>query len=551
MRYPTIAALLGKLFAVLAKLPEGEGLNEAIWISAGFLLLAVVSCLTTYFSGLFLGSAGEKMASRLRMAVFTNIMHQDGYYFDKPGHSVGKLTSRLASDAHHVQGAIDQRLSEVLIGISSLGSGILLCLWWGPFVTVVSLIPSIIFVTFKIVMSNYLKKRGMKDLQSAEESAKIASEGIENVKTIQSLSRQDNIYANFCSASAKPHRRALIRGLFQSTIYALGLCFSGFNFSISYAIGIYMVRDGYTSPQILFQIIEALTVASITIIAAATYFPEYLRARLSAQIMFEMMNEKPKINAMAETGTNPTINGNIDLKNVTFSYPNGGKHLTLNNISISVLQGKNIALVGPSGSGKSTVIQLLERFYDTLNGFISIDKTDIRQINVPWLRNVSAVVGQENMLFNLTIKENISYGMKDISMEKITEASKLANIHEFIESLPEKYETNIGNKGTQLSGGQRQRIAIARAIIRNPKILLLDEATSALDTESERIVQDALERASYGRTCITVAHRLSTIQNADLVVVIKDGKVIECGNHQQLLTRKGLYYRMVQKQHMD
>uniref|UniRef100_A0AC34G9V8 ABC transporter domain-containing protein n=1 Tax=Panagrolaimus sp. ES5 TaxID=591445 RepID=A0AC34G9V8_9BILA len=195
--------------------------------------------------------------------------------------------------------------------------------------------------------------------------------------------------------------------------------------------------------------------------------------------MFDMINEKPKINAMDQNGQKLPINGNIDLKNITFSYPNGStKHLTLNNLSLSVLQGKNIALVGPSGSGKSTVVQLMERFYDIFSGAISIDKIDIRHLNVPWLRNASSVVGQEPTLFNLKIMENISYGMKDVSMEKIIEASKLANIHDFIESLPEKYETNIGNKGTQLSGGQRQRIAIARAIIRDPKILLLDEATS-------------------------------------------------------------------------
>uniref|UniRef100_A0A914Y1R5 ABC transporter domain-containing protein n=1 Tax=Panagrolaimus superbus TaxID=310955 RepID=A0A914Y1R5_9BILA len=234
----------------------------------------------------------------------------------------------------------------------------------------------------------------------------------------------------------------------------------------------------------IFRVSETLTVAAIVIIAAATYFPEYLRARLSAQIMFDMINEKPKIDAMDQNGLTPNIDGNIDLKNVSFSYPNGNrKHLTLNNFSLSVLQGKNIALVGPSGSGKSTVVQLLERFYDIFSGFIAVDKVDIRHLNVPWLRMASSVVGQEPTLFNLTIRENISYGMdkeedENILMIKIIEAAKLANIHTFIESLPEKYETNIGNKGTQLSGGQRQRIAIARAIIRNPKILLLDEATS-------------------------------------------------------------------------
>lgn len=179
-----------------------------------------------------------------------------------------------------------------------------------------------------------------------------------------------------------------------------------------------------------------------------------------------------------------------------------------------------------------------------------VDNFDVKQMNVQWLRSISATVGQEPTLFNLTIGENIAYGVRDIPFEKVQEAAKLANIHTFIESLPEKYETKIGSKGAQLSGGQRQRLAIARAMIRDPKILLLDEATSALDTESEKIVQEALENARQGRTCLVIAHRLSTIQNADLIVVIKDGRVIELGNHQQLLAMEGIYYNMIMKQQM-
>uniref|UniRef100_A0A914YVY4 ABC-type xenobiotic transporter n=1 Tax=Panagrolaimus superbus TaxID=310955 RepID=A0A914YVY4_9BILA len=551
IRYPLYSILVGQLFLALAKLRYGEGLNECFWISVGFFLLAIISGFASFFSGFFLGSAGEKMASRLRTAVFTNIMHQDGYYFDKPSHSTGKLTSRLATDAHNVQGAIDQRLSEVLVGITSLVSGVIIAIWWGPIVAPVCLITSIIVVVYQLSMTNHLKRRGQKDISVADEASRIANETIENVKTVQALARQKNLYANFCAASAKPHRRAIIRGFFQSSIYSLGLSFSGLNFTISYALGVFLIKGGYTMPQTLFQVVEALNIASIIIIATSSYFPEYLKARLSAGLMFQMMHENAKIDAMNDDGLTPAVDGNIQFKKVTFAYPNGGKQLTLNNLSFSVLEGKTVALVGPSGSGKSTVVQLIERFYDVLNGNVNIDKFDIRQLNVPWMRCASSVVGQEPTLFNLSVKENIAYGMKDIALTKVIEAAKLANIHDFIESLPESYETNIGNKGTQLSGGQRQRIAIARAMIRDPKILLLDEATSALDTESERIVQEALERASEGRTCVTIAHRLSTIQNADIIVVIREGKVVEYGNHQQLLSQKGLYYRMVQKQHMD
>ena len=205
-----------------------------------------------------------------------------------------------------------------------------------------------------------------------------------------------------------------------------------------------------------------------------------------------------------------------------------------------------MALVGPSGCGKSTVIQLIQRFYDLNSGMITLENHDIQALNVPWVRSKLSIVSQEPVLFNRTLADNISYGdnSKEVTMEDIIAAARKANIHQFISNLPQGYETLVGEKGTQLSGGKKQRIAIARALIRNPPVLLLDEATSALDTESEKSVQNALDSAQEGRTSITIAHRLSTVKNCDVICVVSQGKIVESGRHEELLQKKKVYYKL-------
>ena len=271
-----------------------------------------------------------------------------------------------------------------------------------------------------------------------------------------------------------------------------------------------------------------------------------------------------------------STDGEIEMQNATFEYPSRPGVKVLDKMSMMVKPGQTVALVGPSGCGKSTIVSLLERFYDPESGSLTLDGSDLRDLNIRWLRSQIGIVSQEPVLFDTSIAENIRYGanFREVSDEEVVEAAKAANIHSFIESLPQVcslsdyncslfshlclqgYSTNVGSKGTQLSGGQKQRIAIARALVRNPKILLLDEATSALDTESEKIVQEALDKAREGRTSIVIAHRLSTIYNADLIIVIKSGKVAEKGTHESLLRERGIYftlnrYQMVQTEAVD
>ncbi|PRD25373.1 UNVERIFIED_CONTAM: Multidrug resistance protein 1 [Trichonephila clavipes] len=267
------------------------------------------------------------------------------------------------------------------------------------------------------------------------------------------------------------------------------------------------------------------------------------------QRLRECVGNKPKIDSSSQLGERPNgLNGKITLTNVHFNYPARLDVKVLKGISLVVNPGETIALVGPSGCGKSTIIQLILRFYDTNEGSIEIDNNCIKDLNIGWLRSNIGFVGQEPVLFSTTIAENIHFGKDDATDEEIKRAAKLVNIHEFICNLPKKYNTLVGDRGTQLSGGQKQRIALARAIVKNPKILLLDEATSALDTESEAIVQLALDEARKGRTTIVVAHRLSTIKNADRIFVLSDGIIKEMGNHNELMESKGLYHHLVLSQ---
>ena len=232
----------------------------------------------------------------------------------------------------------------------------------------------------------------------------------------------------------------------------------------------------------------------------------------------------------------------------TCRYPARPDVLVFDSVSISIPAGKTVALVGESGSGKSTVISLIERFYDPLSGQVLVDGRDIRQLNLKWLRGHIGLVSQEPALFATSIRENILYGKKDASEAEMIAACRAANCHDFISRLPNGYDTQAGERGTQLSGGQKQRIAIARAVLKNPRILLLDEATSALDAESERVVQEALDNLMVGRTTVVVAHRLSTVRHADVIAVVQGGKVVERGRHEQLLEANGAYASLVRLQ---
>ncbi|KAI6184692.1 P-GlycoProtein related [Aphelenchoides bicaudatus] len=491
--WPVFSLIYGQLFISLTDAVSHRATDnfsrQSMFIGIAFALLGVVACVCTFFSGFLFAKTGEHLTKRLRVNVFSNILSQDGYYFDSPRHSVGKLTARLASDAPNVQVAIDQRLADVLQGLVSLTTGLAIGFYFDWHMTPIAMLTAFTVVGSQLILTAYMKRRGFKDAEIGQEAAQIASESIEHVKTIQALTREDLMFERYCRASEVPQKRAIQRGLMQAVSFGVTSCYFSIHFSLAYLFALLFIRAGYISPFVAFQTIEAVTMASFTVMGAANYIPEYLRARIAAGLMFGMMNEKPKI--CSNNGKEPELDGNSFLNN-----------------------------------------------------------NDLRELNIQHVRSKIALVNQEPTIFNLSIKQNIAYGLEndDVTETQLVEAAQMANLHEFVDSLPEKYETNVGPKGTQLSGGQKARVSLARALIRNPKILLLDEATAALDSKTERQVQAALDKASEGKTSIVIAHRLSTIQNADLIVVMDEGRVVESGTHQQLLATQGLYYSLVQKQ---
>jgi ATP-binding cassette subfamily B (MDR/TAP) protein 1 len=277
----------------------------------------------------------------------------------------------------------------------------------------------------------------------------------------------------------------------------------------------------------------------------------FAKAKAGAYNIFTMIEQKPTINVdSADAKELSSVQGHIEFRNVQFSYPSRPDVIIFRDFSLDIPASKTVAIVGGSGSGKSTVVSLIERFYDPSGGEVLLDGTNIRSLNLKWLRGQIGLVNQEPALFATSIKENILYGKPDATEKEIEEACKAANAHTFVSQLPQGYNTQVGERGVQMSGGQKQRIAIARAILKNPTILLLDEATSALDASSEQIVQEALDRVMVGRTTVVVAHRLSTIQNADTIAVVQEGVIVEMGNHAALLEKNGAYTSLVRLQGM-
>ncbi|XP_061383955.1 phosphatidylcholine translocator ABCB4-like isoform X2 [Danaus plexippus] len=482
---------------------------------------------------------------RIRISYLRAALNQDFAYFDL--HQTGDFASRIAEDMIKLEEGIGDKVSSLVHNAAVSLSCIIMALikGWKLALLCLSTAPITFFlvgVTGKIANNLYKKQAKAKAQASA-----VAEEVLGSIKTVYAFNAQQYEIKRYKKHLANARRIFIRKEIFTGmSMGLLYLCVFS-SYAMAFYIGIYLILnepEKYNA-DVMFSVFFGVMTALTYVGMIGSLMSSFGSAQGAGAQVFHILDNVPTINPLLDRGIRPDgINGVIELKDVVFHYPSRPSVLVLDSINIDVRSGQTIALVGNSGCGKTTIIQLISRFYDVDRGSVRIDGRDVRELSVRWLRHQIGLVRQEPVLFNTSIFENIRLGSVDVSYDDVITASKQANAHEFIMELPSGYETLVGDRGASLSGGQKQRVAIARALVRNPRILLLDEATSALDTVSETKVQEALNRAAKGRTTIVIAHRLSTIRNVDKIFVMQKGRVVETGNHEELIKKGGEYYHM-------
>lgn len=479
---------------------------------------------------------GERQAAKIRMAYLRSMLNQDITLFDTEA-STGEVIGAITTDILIVQDAISEKVGKILHYVSRFLAGFAIGfvrVWQISLVTL-SIVPAIALAggIYAYVATGLIARVRKSYIKAGE----IAEEVIGNVRTVQAFVGEEKAVKSYKAALLKTYKYGKKGGVAKG----LGLGSLHSVLFLSWALLVWftsiVVHKGVANGGESFTTMLNVVIAGLSLGQAAPDISAFLRARVAAYPIFSMIERAKTSKMNSKNGRKLNkVEGHIEFKDVYFSYPSRPEAKIFDKLGLDIPSGKIVALVGGSGSGKSTVISLIERFYEPLAGRILLDRTDIRDLDLKWLRQQIGVVNQEPALFATTIRENILYGKDDATLEEVTRAAKLAEAYSFINNLPERYETQVGERGIQLSGGQKQRIAIARAIVKNPSILLLDEATSALDAASEKSVQEALDRVMVGRTTVVVAHRLSTVRNADVIVVMQGGRVVETGSHDELIS---------------
>ncbi|RIH78842.1 ABC transporter ATP-binding protein [Meiothermus hypogaeus] len=504
------------------------------------LLLVMVFAGQALFSGLqnyLFARSGEGVVADLRRHLFSHLLSLSPRFFEN--HKTGDITSRLTSDVATVQGVVSNALVQLFTTPLMFAATLSILFWtnWKLSSFILAVVPLVILVA--IVLGRIIRRLSKAFQDKVAEANARAEESISGIRVVQSFTAEKLEAERYSQLIGESYRTALRRALVSSGLS--GVVF----FTIFSALGLIfwyggrLVSLGEITPgQLVSFILYAFNVAA-SVGTLAGIWSQVQSALGASSRIFELLDTPPDLKEPENPIPLTAVRGEVRLENVHFAYDDRGK--VLRGVSLTAPPGQVVALVGPSGAGKSSLIALIPRFYDVTEGRITLDGVDIRQLRLQDLRRHIALVPQETLLFSGSIEDNIRYGNPQASQAEVIEAAKAANAHTFIQEFPQGYQTLVGERGVKLSGGQRQRIAIARALLKNPRILILDEATSSLDSESEALVQEALDKLMQGRTTFVIAHRLSTVRNADRIVVLDKGQVVQQGTHEELLAQGGLY----------
>lgn len=517
------------------------------WIAASIIAIFIVRGLFWYGQNYLMSYVGQNVIIDIRAAVFKKLQRLSVSFYDK--NKTGTIMSYVTNDVNALQSAMVENTIEMITeGFILIGSVVaMIYLDWRLTLFTVCTFPVVLW--FMEFFGKKIRKTGGRIQECTADITSVLQESVASARVIKSFVREDYEVDRFDVENKANFRANMKNAQLMATLTPVVELVAAIGVTMIIWYGGNNVINGTITAGSLVAFLTYAVNISNPIKRLTRVIGNIQKALAAAQRVFMIIDMPEEIAESRDAKQLPEVSGKVEFQNVSFAYNDKGNVIT--DLSFSVKPGEVIAIVGPSGAGKSTIANLLPRFYDVNKGDIKIDGHSVREVTLDSLREQVGIVPQETMLFNGSVYNNILYGRLDATKEEIEAAAKAANAHDFIMQLTDGYETKLGDRGVNLSGGQRQRIAIARAILKNPRILILDEATSALDTESERVVQEALDRLMVGRTSFVIAHRLSTVKNADKILVLEKGNLVESGTHDELLALDGLYAHLYKIQYRN